>query len=502
MKTIRVEIYSCYEKTYLRIYKKVLSYLYGELLKKYEIQTKIIDLSKYCKNKKAKSQVQAQRSLTEFVTRAIYIFEDNELTHIVGVSNTNKDYDSKYESELDPSIGYIFNDPTRPYHGNAYFKQGTPKLFNYYFEKKQEFPNLKLSFYLLDIELGIPNNLFNCLTWRELQTLGFSILNIDEIDFSLYEKKANSQIIDKNNIGFSSFNKYINDVAIISQKNKGNNPSFLQTYEEFVQTEDGDVFYIQKYIYIFKSLSAQAYDSLFRILCLKVLADKENTEIEFKLGAQYFGFSEPESKISDKLAKPVIETFKNFNVSITYTTNDEFMEEKRQEEKAYMKAKKNNNPRNQLLFRNNLRKKGVPIRCVICGNDDPFLLKAAHLWEVNDIKNSSKETIDNFIKINNLESLIDATSKHYKEFFYKKYCLTNSGDNGVWLCGTHHDMFDQNYYCFNSDDGEVHILHFNTEKQLNEFVNSLKDGMKTSIDKNVLTNATKAFLTMRNEKIL
>ena len=50
----------------------------------------------------------------------------------------------------------------------------------------------------------------------------------------------------------------------------------------------------EKYTYIFKSLSAQQYDSLLKCWCLKVLADKEGTKIEFKLGKQYFDFSSDE----------------------------------------------------------------------------------------------------------------------------------------------------------------------------------------------------------------
>lgn len=494
MSKIVVKFFSCYERTYTRIYRKILKFLYGSSFDTNTALVEIIDISDG-----GKRGIQSQRSLDEFVTRAIYIYEDNKFVHLVGISNTNLDYDKKHEKELNPSLKYIFNDPSRPYHGNAYFKQGTPKLFNYYFEQKKIWPSLKLSFYLLDVELGIPSNMFNCLTWRELKTIGFDILNIDEIDFTQYESNVSSKITDKHKIAYSSFNKYINDIAEISGKNAGNNPSFLQTYEHCVTGEnDDEVYFVDKYIYTFKALSAQGYDALFRVLCLKALADKEGTDIEFRLGKQYFAYSEATKKVSDKLTGPIVETFKNFGTSIKYVTNDEFMIEKNLEENAYLRAKKACNPRNQPLFRNNLRRKGVPIRCVICGNDDPSLLKAAHLWEVTDIKHASKKEVESFIANNGLASLIDATSSHASEIFFKKYCLTNSGENGVWLCGTHHDMYDKNYYCFKSTDGCVHILHFATKKQQDDFIKSMKKGPATSIPKSVLTKATKAFLTMRN----
>lgn len=135
---------------------------------------------------------------------------------------------------------------------------------------------------------------------------------------------------------------------------------------------------------------------------------------------------------------------------------------------------------------------------VSCGNDDRAILKAAHLWEVTDIKNADKLEIERFITDNGLSGLIDATSKHSSEVFYKKYCLVNSGDNGIWLCGTHHDMFDKNYFCFESTDGCVHLLKFASKQQQDEFMNSLKDGQATKIPQTVLTLETKAFLTMRN----
>lgn len=491
---ITVKIYSCYERTYKRIYRKILHYIYGDFFDASDVILEIVDLSN-----EGKRGIQSQRSLSDYVTRAIYIYEDNNFAHLVGISNTNLDYDKKHEKELNPSLKYLFNDPTRPYHGNAYFKQGTPKLFNYYFEQKKIWPNLNLSFYLLDVNLGIPSNMFNCLTWRELQTIGFSVLNIDEIDFSQYERAANTKITDKHHIAYSSFTKYINDISEISRRNRGNKPSFLQTYEHCVINDKNDeVYFIDKYIYTFKALSAQGYDALFRVLCLKVLADREGTEIEFRLGKQYFAYTEAEKKISDSLTEPIIQTFCNFGTSIKFVTNEEFMDEKNLKENAYLRAKRDNNPRNQLLFRNNLRKKGLPIRCVICGNDDQSLLKAAHIWEVTDIKNASKKDIEDFISNNGLESLIDSTSTHANEVFFKKYCLTNSGDNGIWLCGTHHDMFDKNYFCFEGENGEVHILRFSSTKQQEEFIKSLRSGTSTCISKADMTTATKAFLTMRN----
>ena len=134
------------------------------------------------------------------------------------------------------------------------------------------------------------------LSYRELQTIGFKILNIDRIDFSKYT--ATGCVLNgANNIAFSSFNKYMNDIALISRRNSGNMPSFLQCREHLVNNGDGtESYYVDKYIYTFKALSAQGYDSLFRAWCMKVLADRENTEIEFQLGKQYFHYDADERR--------------------------------------------------------------------------------------------------------------------------------------------------------------------------------------------------------------
>ena len=288
----------------------------------------------------------------------------------------------------------------------------------------------------------------------------------------------------------------MNDIAIISKKNKGNIPSFLQYKEHLVQNADNsESYYTDKYIYTFKALSAQGYDSLFRTWCMKVLADREGTDIEFRLGKQFFNYDSDDLSVSDKLTGPILKTFDNAGVIINYVTNDEFLIEKNLEENAYISAKNRHDPRNQSLFRNNIRKKGIPTKCLICGNDNTTVLKAAHLWEVSSIKNASANVINNFLRLNNLFELIDMTNKHKNELFYKKYCLTNSGDNGVWLCANHHDLFDQNYFYFESEYGTV-VLHFKDEKQAIGFRSELVENCRIPVE--VFNKATKAFVAQRN----
>lgn len=293
---LKAKIYSCYRLTYSKIYKDVVSRLYPNFDTE-KIKLEIEDISN-----NGQRSIQSQRSLRQYVTRTIRVYEDNKLVHIVGLSNTNYDLDKKHEKELDPSKKYVYG--RKDYHGNTYLKQGSPDIFNYYFSEK---PNgVKLSFYLLDTNTSIPSNMFNVLSYRELQTIGFKILNIDEVDFSNYT--ATGCVLNStSNIAFSSFNKYMNDIALISKRNTGNMPSFLQCQEHLVYNEDNtESYFTDKYIYTFKALSAQGYDSLFRTWCMKVLADREGTAIEFRLGKQYFHYDAEELSVSDRLTGPIL----------------------------------------------------------------------------------------------------------------------------------------------------------------------------------------------------
>lgn len=487
---LKIKIYSCYQRTYKPICNRIIKLLYGESVNFNAVTIEIENTS----DDNARN-IQAQRRVTEssvYRGRLIRIYEDNVLKHIVGLSNTNYDEDRRYEFECGESNKENSTYGVDYYHGNTYLKQGINQIFKFYFENKD---TADLSFYLLDTDKDVnyPNNLYNILSYRELETIGFKILNISDVKFNEYEEKCNS-IINPKNLKFASFNKYLRDIAYISAKNTGNTPSFLQCQEVEKIDENGNVtFMTEKYTYIFKSLSAQQYDSLLKCWCLKILADKENTEIEFKLGKQYFDYDAEELRVADELSRPVKEIFELINLNIEYTTSEEFMNERANNDSTYLRYKEANEIRNQSLFRNNIRKKGIPTECVICGEDDTKLLDAAHLWEVNQIKNSTPKIVNDFIKVNNLEKLIKQSSEYSNEFFYKKYFLVNSGDNGVWLCKNHHKQFDLNYYCFDSKYGKV-ILKFDNPVTALRFQEDLKN---EELPKDILTPLTKSFIYMR-----
>jgi len=491
---IKVKIYSCYKLTYSCIYKKILKYYYG---KDFDVNSAILEIEDISENNKL--NIQSQRNKSNYVARTIRIYENNILKHIIGLSNTNYDLDKKIEFDLGLSKKGKSTYGVNNYHANTFSKQGINKIFDFYFENKA---TADLKFYILDTDkpLNTPNNLYNTLSYRELETIGFKILNIDEIDFSNYENQCHSKL-NKTNLSFSSFNKYINDIAYISRKNSSNIPSFLQCEEKYVIDKEGNRSYmIEKYTYTFKSLSAQGYDSLIRIWCMKTLADKEKTKIEFILGKQYFAFEEQKQKIAYKFTNPIIQTLNKANIKIEYLTNEAFMEEKEKVDNTYIKHRNENKLRNQNLFRNNIRKKGIPMECSVCGNDNSIILDAAHIWEVKAIENAPAKEINDFIKIYDLDDLIDKSSKYKNELFFKKYSLINSGENGIWLCTNHHRLFDKNYYCFETKDGKI-LLHFNKASDALEFSEEMEKYNYKEIQSSILSKATKAFIKKRQYSI-
>ncbi len=489
-KRIEFKIYSCYALTYRKVCKDIADRLYKNI----DFNDVVISIEDISNNNTL--TIRQQRSLSKYVSRTIRVYEDGVLTHIIAMSNTCFDLDKK--QEFDNGISAKGNNTygSKQYHGNSYLKQGTPAIFNFYYNEKALSPNVDLMFYLLDTEESYPHNLFNVMSYREIETIGFKILNLDAVDFEKYNQVCNSSITAKN-IKFTSLSKFIRDIAYISKKNTGNNPSFLQCIEQEIISEDGEHSYlIDKYIYTFKSLSAQAYDSLFRCWCLNILAQQENKEIEFRLGKQYFAYREKEKKVSAKLPKTVLKTLENASITLNYVSDETFMLEIKSADKTYLKHKENDKLRNQTLFRNNLRKKGIPIECALCSEDNIEILEAAHFWEVKQIKKSSAKEINDFIKSNNLFSIIDSHSEYKNETFFKKYSLVNSGENGVWLCKNHHGLFDKNYYCFDGENGKI-ILHFSDKEDRKDFLATINGNEEFILPSEILTKATKAFISKR-----
>lgn len=502
---IKAKMFSSNWETYKKFYKDVIKRAYQKdgvniSLDNIQVELEYID----------GDTIQAQRAPSSRHSRTISVYEDNKIKYIIGLSNTGYDEDRKKEHM---NGGKTYNYGNSDYHSNTYLCQGINKIFELYYDTKKQNPEVKLYFYLLDVgKKTYPDNLSNNLTYRELYTLGFEILNIDLITFHDFEQLGFS--IENNGCAYAytSFNKFANDILFISKKNRSNEPAYLKCIDlNFDISKEKDIednesentnanaHLNKEYIYTFKTLGAQSYDSFLTMWTLNTLADRENKNLKFLFSKEKFNFRlnqlPEDAKFTEDFPETITRLFEKIGIDIKYETADEVRQQYNREISQYMTAKCNNTIRNQELFKNNMRQKGIQTKCCLCGCEVEEILEAAHLWGVSEIKNANAEKINSVLSIECMKDLIDVNTIHFRELFYKKYVLANSGDNGVWLCSNHHGLFDKNFYCFNSEDGMIII-----KNDCNEiFMKFMESIMYHKLPKEILTDKTKVYLQERTK---
>lgn len=494
---IKVKMFSCNFETYKRVYKDAVQRAYkkdGIDINSDNINLEIIKLDGY--------NVQSQRS-QKIHSRSISVYENSKLKYIIGFSNTNYDEDKKLEVE---KFGGKYVYGRKDYHSNTYLFQGLNKVFEYYYDSLNSGENVKLYIYLLDTEESYAKNLSNLMNYRKLATIGFDILNLDKISFKEYEPLGFSMEESHNDIKYISFNKFANDILYLSKRNIGNVPSYLKCIDEDYDISKNDIYNSQefvditkqKYIYTFKTLSAEGYDSFFTMWALIVLANNENKHLEFLFGSQLYHLKNGEEnyKQSTGFTGPILELIDKANLQINYETSDEILHQLEREKSQYETAKAHRDLRNQELFKNNMREKGVLTKCYLCGCEIENILEAAHLWGVAEISKATAETINQVYLDKDMKILIDNNNEHCNEQFYKKYMLANSGDNGVWLCSNHHGLFDSNYYCFDSSSGKV-LIKLDATPESKMFFDLITT--ENQLPNEILTNRTRIFLSKRQE---
>lgn len=492
---IIAKVYSGYKKTYKKIYKDAVNRAYmhnGITINPEEIIYEVEKLDG--------DSVQSQRSKKNS-SRTITVIEDGIIKYIIGLSNTGYD-DDKLEENSNFDYGHT------GYHANTYFSQGSNKIFDYYLNEKEKNDSIKLYFYMLDLNQSHPHDKFNLMIYRKLATIGFDVLNIDQIKFDEYIEMGFSLEEIKEDIKYISFNKFCNDLSFISSKNSGNVPSYIKcidySYDINKETDDeneSDFIDLsnQEYIYTFKTLSAEGYDSFLTMWTLSVLAEKENKKLKFMFAPEKYNFrlGQEIPKFTDGFTGPLIELMERIGLSQEYETSDEVRQQINREINQYEVSKSNGTIRNQELFKNNLRKKGIQTKCYLCGCEIENILEAAHLWGIAEIKKCSAQDINKILSKTCMHDLIEQENDHCSEMFYKKYMLANSGDNGVWLCSNHHGLFDSHFYCFETETGKV-IIKLDANDIDRTFFDICTN--KKELPNEILTPKTKMFLSKREEK--
>ena len=324
-----------------------------------------------------------------------------------------------------------------------------------------------------------------------------------DIDFEEYTKKFGVSI-NKKDLAYTSLNKFINDTLVISNKNKGNRSSYMRVidYDYDIENDEDDndtdlemTNTNQKYIYTFKGLGAEAYDSFISIWTLTALAKAESKEIEFLFASEKFNFKDKKHiKETTDLPQKAKDLFKIIGLDITYENSDEILQQIEREETQFDLAKQRGKLRNQELFRNNIRAKGIPTKCCLCGCEIENILEAAHIWGVAEIKRATNRTINETLSLTEMQDLIDSDSPYAEDDFYKRYVMANSGDNGIWLCKNHHGLFDSHFYCFDATNGKIIIaIDKFSDEDTKLFFNFITkyEGLTSDI----LTDKTKIFLS-------
>lgn len=131
--------------------------------------------------------------------------------------------------------------------------------------------------------------------------------------------------------------------------------------------------------------------------------------------------------------------------------------------------------RNQPVFIKNLLERFGAHRCMFCGEDNEILVQGAHIWDIWQIR------LDHTINLE--QSRIHA----------------NHGENGLWLCRTHHAQFDNPRRAPQLGiDAEGRILVHNEVTP--EIVETLRQQIEsTSIPQEFVTDAFAEYVTRRYE---
>ena len=481
---VDVYIYDCYQYTYEKYYQDVVERCLqynGLKLSSKDIVNRVIDVIQTVKG--SKDNIQAKR---KYCSRSMRIYIDGKLRFLVGLSNTNYDEDKRLE-------GGKYEYGKFNYHANTFMIQGLTRIFSEYADIKAKNPDVCLYFYILDYDKSYSCNLFNLFTYRRLATIGFHILNIDIVNFDAFENRFKLPV--SKDIRYQSLVHYYNDSLWISKKNLGNTPSYLKIVENDDHTE--------KFIFVFKVLSAGQYDSMLSIVTIYSLAHKEGRNVAFELSQETFGYKAVKNKtakklkIANNLSEPALNFIKMFIPHFSFVTSNEILQQVHKDDEMFEEAKKKDNLRNQSLLRNNMLKKGMPIRCCVCGCEIDDILEASHLWGVAEIKNASEDEINRFVKSPAIALLLDSNNKNRNDIFYKKYIMATSGDNAIWLCRNHHKLFDIFAYTYDECDGKL-IVSSEVEEVVKEFINNTK--IIDKLEDDVLTECTKNFLSKANIK--
>ena len=487
---IEVKIYSCNWLTYRKVYKRAVALAFakdGIAVNKADIRHTLVRIPG--------ATIQQQRHASTEHSRTLRVYVDGTVRYVIALSNTNFDEDKRAEAEANNGK-YRYGVPN--FHSNTYLNQGINKIMDTFFRERKDNAGVRLFFYLLDTGQGYCSSLSNLLNYRKMATVGIEVLNLDDID-----RKAWAQLGmhygPGTGIAYTSFIRFLNDMAFVSSKHKGNIPAYVRCVEEEPPASGSACApHIAKYVYTFKGLGAEAYDCFLVMWTLTVLARREKKTLEFLFAPEKYGFrlGQAHPRFTQNVPATVTALFRKLGLDIRYESTDEVMQQLEREDSQFLSARKNGVLRNQEMFRNAMRAKGMQTKCCLCGCEVESILEAAHLWGVASIRQATPQMVNRAVAEPAMAGVVDADSKYAHDAFYKRYMLANSGHNGVWLCRNHHGLFDSHHFIFDTEQGKVIVTA--AEASVAQYVTDSVHQRTLAPD--VLTPQTKTFLKYANAR--
>lgn len=122
----------------------------------------------------------------------------------------------------------------------------------------------------------------------------------------------------------------------------------------------------------------------------------------------------------------------------------------------------------------NLLKKLGNKKCSLCNCRDEQIIQGAHIWPVADILKLKNENV--------------VTKMNYAK----------DGENGIWLCFFHHQLFDKHLFFFD-ENGKVNFKTSIKEKRLKEYLDKTPF---LELNKSILTEDFLFYLRNRNKLIV
>ena len=237
----------------------------------------------------------------------------------------------------------------------------------------------------------------------------------------------------------------VDDLIIDRRDNQGGNSSNNSSYV----SKSSDA--IQIYA---KTFGASKYESTLMAVAISHIADRP---------VELYNICEQDLK---KLPEASINTIESLgNISLYYTT---LFLDKHQPADESERAKL----RSASYLYNLYNRIGYK-RCALCSCEISEVIQGAHIWGVSQISHS-----------NNLSD-------------EEKFAHAVNGNNGLWLCQNHHKLFDSNIIMIDGN-GHIRIKDGLVAKDM-AFIRSVT--FKTSIDKAILSDDFRWYISKRNETL-